>query len=391
METVRKRGRPKKPVEGDLYKALEKKKKLREETEVYLLRLINRISNKKGRLSMSDRKYVHKPRSVKMFNVEKYKLKWNDPIIQQLKNQCHKPPAIGILALTEMELIGGPLPQGGVMERQLLDGLEYITASLVYANSRYVDKITEGYWQYDMNSAYANILKSKKMPSTFNRVENGRVFTDGETEIGVYVDARGNASFDFGDMNLKVEKTFIYNTFSCGVDFVDKWEKLKADPKYKKLAKDVLVCAIGAIHKYRQNLISRYIWFKQKQSMLEWVSKIESMGGEVLKVHTDSIGYIYGKPLNYTEENKTLGEFKLEHAGKKIYLVSAGQYQIEDKKPVLSGISWGGTYIETDKGERLHFSIFPCIKRGMVIKSYEKDGIDWKTLGAEIAFKKGEE
>lgn len=391
MEKVKKKGRPKKIKEGDLYEALEKKKKIAEETEVYLQRLINRISNKKGRLSMSDLKYIHRPRSGKIFNVEKYKLKWNDPIIQQLKNQCHKPPAIGILALTEMEILSGPLPQGGEVERQLLDGLEYITASLVYANNRYVDKITKGYWQYDMNSAYASILRSFKLPSTLNRIEDGRVFTDSENEIGVYVDGRGNATFDFGDIDIKVEKTFIYNTFSYGKEFVDKWEALKNDDKYKKLAKDILVSGIGAIHKYRQNLVSRYIWFKQKTKMLEWVSKIEAMGGEVLKVHTDSIGYIYGKPLDYAMDNKKLGEFKLEYSDKRIYLLSAGQYQIEDKKPVMSGISWGGTYIETNKGERIHYSIFPCIKRGMVIKSYEKDGIDWKTLGAEISFKKGEE
>lgn len=391
MEIVRSRGRPKKAKEGDLLLALEKKKKSKEEDRNFMLRLVNRISNKKGKLSMSDMKYVHRPRSTKMFNVEKYGLRWNDAIIQQLKNQCHKPPSIGILALTELELLCGEAPQGGMIEEKLIDGLEYITASLVYANERYIDKITDGYMQYDMNGAYASILRDYPLPSTLNRIEDGVVYTDGENEIGVYVDERGNATFNYADMKLKITKTFIFNTFRYGKEFVDKWEKLKNNETYKKLAKDILVCSIGAMHKYRRNLIARYIWYVQKNKMLDWKNKIENMGGVVIKIHTDSIGYILAEPLNYSTDNKVLGEFKQEYIDKRIYLISAGQYQVEGKKPTLSGISWGGTFIETNEGERIHHSVFPCIKKGIVIKSYEKDGVDWKTLGAEIKFSKGEE
>lgn len=391
------RGRPKKQVkEGDLLLQLEKKKKTKEEAVKFLLRFATRISNK-GRLTMSDFKYIHHPRSNAMFDVKKYGLTWKDPLIKHLREQCKKPPSIGIMSLTELEAVSGVLPQGGERERKLLDGMEYMTASLIYANPDYIDKVTDNYWQYDMSSAYGFQLINNPMPTTYKCTKKGRIFAN-ENEVCVYVDALGNATFDFFDMNIQVVETIVYNAeYICG-DFVKKWYNIKQDPEYRKLAKDIIVCSIGAIHKYRQNLIARYVWFKQKQYIYNLVEICEKMGCTVIKVHTDSIGYIQKKGFIFTlgvendsEEAKELGALVLEHKDTSIYLVSAGQYQIKDKKPRLSGINWGGTFIERQEGERLHWKVFPCIKKGDVIKSYEKDGVEWKTLGADIEFKKGEE
>ena len=388
MEKVRCRGRPPKPKEGDLLAQLERKKKTKENIDKFLLRLTNRMSNKKGAISMSDIKYLYKPRSQAMFDVKKYDLWWTDPIIIKLREQCKKPPSIGILSLTELEVMSGALPQGGETERKLLDGMEYMTASLVYANEKYIDRVTAGYWQYDLNSAYGWAMVTNRMPTTLKWVYDGKYYPK-DDEVAVYVDRYNQATFDFYDMELKVEKTYVYNTMEYGKEFVDKWFTLKQQEKYKKLAKDVMVCAIGAIHKYRQNLIARYIWYKVRQFMYDCKLHVERRGGIVGKIHTDGIGY-FGKEALFVDSPR-LGEFKLEHKDKRIYMVSAGQYQVEGKKPRLSGINWGGTWIEKQTGERIHYTIFPCIKLNDVIKSYEKDGVEWKTLGADITFEKGGE
>lgn len=387
MEKNKPRGRPKKPQQGDLLKALAKRRALDKRAMYLIDRLDGIIGSKRGKVYWADIKYIMKGDRKRMIDLKKYGLDWYDPIFTELRVQCKKPPTIGIIALTELETLDGVLPSGGPVESALLKGMESTVASCIYYNPQYVDKVLTNYKQYDIISAYPYILKTYPMPTTLYKTVIGKVVEEGK--VSVFADEHGNATFDPLCLDFVITKTYLYNTAMLGEKFVDKWIKLKQTDKYKKLSKDILNCAIGAIHRYRRNLIARYVWFLQKTRMESVKEYINTHGGMVVKIHTDGIGYIGNCEMIQT--GCRLGDFKEEHTNKRILIISAGQYHIEGKAPTLSGISWNGRFVETQEGQRIYKDIFPCIHRGMVIKSYEKDGIEYKELGKEIKFVKGGE
>lgn len=388
METKRGRGRPKIIKEGDLAEAWHKRQALAERSKRQGCAMVNRYFNRRGKMSEQDIKYSIKGRCATMISYSKYKLDPTDPIIVGLRKQCKAPPTIGILALTEMEAICGKLPYGCAETKKVLQGLEAITASFIYAKQEAVDKILTGYSEIDIDSSYPHELISSPMPTTLDEVVKGRAVR--ADRVCVYADDYGNFTFNPMTLDFVVTKTYLYNQEWYGRAWAEKWHDLKNEPKYKKLAKDILVCAIGAIHKYRFNLMARYIWYLAKTRLEATKDLIESHNCPVVKAHTDSIGWLGLLPENTIKLNVgQMGAFTAKHTSKRVYIISAGQYQVEGCKPVLSGISWGGIFLENDKGERTYPNVFPCIKRGDMIKSYEKDGIEFKELGREIRFIKG--
>lgn len=355
-------------------------------------------------MTEKDYENVFKANNKPRAHAEDYGLTNDDPLFLEMYEKAGPLKTIGHMALAELERLDGVSFQGTELEEELLFGFESVKASLIYTNEDYVDKITEGYIQYDMNSAYSYQLSHHRMPDRCIGVYNGveeylRYFPKNFDEeiIAVYQSKSGAVDFEPFDEPITEQMIYIYSTKEYGRNFVNKWLEIKKDPKYKKFAKFMMNIAIGAIHKYRRNLIARYVWYKQKKLMEELKGYVEDAGGTVLKIHTDSIGFILedlSKDFwDYRMDNRSflhsafqVYDFKLEYNNKRIYLISAGQYQVEGCEPALSGISTRGGYIETDDGHRYLKTAFPCIEKGMVVRSYESDGIEYKELGRTISF-----
>lgn len=385
MEKKKARGRPKKPIEGELKKKLiqDKNKGVRQEGRRQ--RFGNRYYSRRGNgLTAIDIKFIKKGgfKNSAMIDLNKYKLNWKDELWQELWNK-HKKMTLGQLALCELESLCGKIPCGTDLERRLVRNMEHEPCATIYANPQFINKIVDKYYDIDRDSAYPSEMTFNRMPSVWLRTEAGRTYPK-ENEIVVYEDIYGMAYFDAFETIHKIKHTHVFASIWYGKEFTDKWHALKNDPKYRKFAKDILVCAVGAIHRFKFNLMARYIWWLQRKHLAGVKSAIERLGGVVVKSHTDSIAWLGEIPeIPVALNTGQMGAYKWKAENKRAIIISGGQYQVEGDKPVLSGISWGGQWIETVQGERIHYTIFPCIKKGMVIKSYEKDGVEFKELGAE--------
>ncbi|MDR0696810.1 MAG: hypothetical protein LBF68_04620 [Christensenellaceae bacterium] len=329
-----------------------------------------------------------------MFSAVKYNLEKDDPLIDNLLKRNKGRKTIGNIVINEFESIEGPLECDHYKTIELINYMsKSFKATYIYENERFTNKVLNNYNQIDMNSAYSYMMVSTKMPishyKTFKTIKEYKQHVlrnklNEENYIIIYTQIEDNKKvvyFEYKE-DLEIKEINVYNAKTIGNDFVDKWYNLKQIPKYKKLAKDVLNVAVGAIHRYRQNLISRYIWFLQYRTMEQLKSYIEKKYGTVVRIHTDCIGFISKceEIKGMLESDDTIrigddiGNFKIEHIKKTIYIITAGQYQIRGEPPKLSGLNYGDDgYIHFENGDKVDSKKFPAVKKGDRIVCYNND------------------
>lgn len=389
---------------GDLLKEIEKEKKLEQSVQAEILSLISKRNCltrlNKFTVRMLERSY--RP----MIDFKKYNMTKDD--MQALMFKPLTKWTIGAMALEELENMDGAIEMGSEIEKRLLQKMEYEPATLIWHNADYANRVIAGVHQFDCVSAYPYWVLTQKMPvrikKTYHSLEIIKSMQS-FTKDHVYV-LETDTYARFINIYEPIEVTEIkdaylheFETEMIGSTFFKKWLKIKKEnDRARKFAKDMLNVSIGAIHKYRKNIIARYVWYLQKTKLTEIRDYLERSGCIPLKCHTDSIAYV-GMPVfmyDYIKEPEIgCGHYKNELYNRRLYMINAGQYQYEHMMPKLSGFSWGGRNIILEDGKRIDVRNFPCIQKGMMIKSFEKDGIIVKELGATIdkqgAFKKWQE
>jgi hypothetical protein len=330
-----------------------------------------------------------------MFCANNYGLRNDDSIILELLSKNKGKRTIGNIVLNEFESIEGFIENNHEKTKELLKLMNTsFKASYIYENKEYTNKILTNYNQIDMNSAYSYMMVSSKMPIShyktfYSKKDYNEHILENNINLENYIivftqdDEYTKKVVNFECIEgLKIIEINIFNAKEIGKNFVKKWFNLKEIPKYRKLAKDVLNVAVGAIHKYRQNMISRYIWYLQYKTIKIIKEHIDCEYGDVVRVHTDCIGFI-SKCKDISEKLKNdnkirignkIGYFKIEYLKRNVFIITAGQYQIKGENPKLSGLNYGDDgYIHFENGEKFNSKKFPAVKIGDKIVCYIKD------------------
>lgn len=291
---------------------------------------------------------------------------------------------IGAMALKEFEALESTVPVHFnkkdfeiIMDAFSLSGDK---ATIMWSNKKYLDKVITGYKQLDINSAYPHILLTEPIPYNFVKMKKG--LHTSNKYITLWSDNLFYATFDsikvYANENKYSWYTYFFEPKIIGKNFITKWLEIKK--KYKTLAKVILNSAIGAMQKYRNSLIPRYIWYRNNLRLEKMINELKSKNCDIIKINTDSVGYIGSYDIPTSDK---VGDYKYEYYNDTMIMLNPGVYQVKGKTLKMGGVSWKDKLYFKNGDIKDPIKDFPAIYSGMEVLSHDKNGDIFKTISSD--------